>query len=96
MGDPNLGIIMVALESGSELPADLLTHEARMYKKQFVMLFIRSGILMRRVKSGNREFENTLVPECHRSEILKALHDDPTAGHFKLDKMIEKMRERYH
>ena len=97
LGDPNLGPIMVALESGSELPADdVLTHEARMYKKQFDMFFIRSGILMRRVKSGNQEFEQTLVPDCRRPEILKALHDDPTAGHLKRNKMIEKMRERYH
>ena len=39
---------------------------------------------------------NKLVPVSRSSEILKALHDVPTAGHLKRDKMIEKMRERYY
>ena len=73
LADQYLGPIVVATDRGSELPGDdLLTREARFYKKQCHMLFIRSGILMRRVKSGNQEFELTLVPECRRAEILKA------------------------
>ena len=36
------------------------------------------------------------LPISRRLEILKSLHDDPTAGHLKRDKMIEKVRERYH
>ena len=56
---------------------------------------ISEGVLCRKVRVRWQEWLVAVIPESLRSEILRAYHSDPRAGHFGVQHTFEIMRRRF-
>ena len=65
---------------------------------QFSRLKIVDGLLYREFESedGKCKIVQLIIPKVMTEEIMKALHDLPSAGHLGVNKMTDKVRQRYY
>lgn len=54
-----------------------------------------NGVLYRFHPEAETEEAQLVVPAHERKEILRAYHDDPTAGHYGVERTLRKIRDRY-
>lgn len=55
------------------------THPAKAdltMKKQFKNLFMKHGILFRKVLDGDEKIQQLVLPECYHQEVRRGFHDD--------------------
>ena len=53
--------------------------------------YMKRGILYRRVRTGNKEHNQVIVPACYRQEVLRVAHDMPMAGHLGTKRTKERI-----
>ncbi|XP_041973495.1 uncharacterized protein LOC121729152 [Aricia agestis] len=58
--------------------------------------YIERGVLYRCDPDGVSEEPQLVVPESLKAEIMKELHDAPTAGHLGLERTLRKIKEKYY
>lgn len=63
-------------------------------KRQFQNLFMKRGILFRKVQQGEEILEQLVVPEGYRKEVLRGLHDE--VGHPGIERTMRLLRERFY
>lgn len=68
---------------------------ARTLKKTARCFRMINGVLHRRAKGFESDYDALVVPKCLRSEVLRGCHDDLTAGHLGVKRTWEKIRRRY-
>lgn len=57
--------------------------------------YLSQGVLYRCNPDGDSEEPQLVVPESLRAELMKELHDSPTAGHLGLERTLRKIKEKY-
>lgn len=87
LGDPESQKIIQDLEDLDELTS------SRWSERGYVL---SHGVLYRYDPDSDREDAQLVVPSSMREEILKELHDSPTAGHQGVERTLQRLRERYH
>ena len=60
-------------------------------KKQFKNLFTKRGLLFRRVRDGEQEIQQLVLPLCYKQDVLKGLHDE--VGHPGIERTTRRVRE---
>lgn len=58
--------------------------------------YIAEGVLFRIDPDGDSEEPQLVVPRTMREDLMKELHDAPTAGHLGVERTLKKMKERYY
>lgn len=58
--------------------------------------YLSQGVLYRCDPDGESEEPQLVVPESLRSEIMKELHDAPTAGHLGVERTLKRIKERFY
>ncbi|CAH0723961.1 unnamed protein product, partial [Brenthis ino] len=58
--------------------------------------YMTQGVLYRADPEGEADEPLLVVPESQRAELMKELHDAPTAGHLGLERSLTKIKERYY
>ena len=69
------------------------------YWSQWGRLFLRNGLVFRRWEhevTGQEIYHQICLPESVVSQVLCALHNDPSAGHLGVSKTLEKVRRRFY
>ncbi|KAG6438586.1 hypothetical protein O3G_MSEX000076 [Manduca sexta] len=84
--DPDVLKIIRDLEADDELASN------RWLERGYMM---SQGILYRYDPDGDSEEIQLVVPVSKREEILKEFHDSPTAGHQRVTRTLNRLRERY-
>ena len=96
LDDPSIGPVMMAIENGKDVALQRnSSRELADMAKNRTHFSVKSGILVREMDDRGNSVSQTIVPNELRGDILKALHDDPTAAHFSKEKMISKIKQRY-
>ncbi|KAJ8732934.1 hypothetical protein PYW07_015533 [Mythimna separata] len=83
--DPTIAKIIEDLERDGE-PATQWTERG---------YYVVHGVLYKVDLYGDSEEPLLVVPEANLADLMKELHDAPTAGHLGLDRTVKKIRERY-
>ena len=60
-------------------------------KKQFKNLFTKRVLLFRRVRDGEQEIQQLVLPLCYKQDVLKGLHDE--VGHPGIERTTRLVRE---
>lgn len=58
--------------------------------------FLNNGVLYRYQDETDNDEAQLVIPEEERVNILKAYHDDPTAGHYGITRTIARISGRYY
>lgn len=58
--------------------------------------YLSNGVLFRFDPDGESEEPQFVVPDAMRMEVMKELHDAPTAGHLGLERTLRKVKERFY
>ncbi|KAJ8712243.1 hypothetical protein PYW07_005085 [Mythimna separata] len=58
--------------------------------------YLTQGVLYRSDPDTESEEPQLVIPESLRAELMKELHDAPTAGHLGLERTLQKIKERYY
>lgn len=58
--------------------------------------YMTQGVLYRCDPEGEIEEPLLVLPEIWREEVMKQLHDAPTAGHLGVERTLRKLMERYY
>ncbi|XP_022837616.1 uncharacterized protein LOC111364804 [Spodoptera litura] len=58
--------------------------------------YLSNGVLFRFDPDGESEEPQFVVPEEMRMEVMKELHDAPTAGHLGLERTLRKVKEKFY
>ena len=69
------------------------------YWSQWGRLFLRDGLVCRRWEhelTGQEIYHQICLPESIVSQVLGALHNDPSSGHLGVSKTLEKVRRRFY
>ena len=94
--DPLIGLTLRAMKAGQR--GLLLTDspkEARLVHKEWERLKLLDGVVYRRGPSDDLEEKQQLfLPEKHRENVLKALHDDH--GHLGAERTFKLVRDRFY
>lgn len=100
--DPDVGLIMKALKSKKKPSWQEISAESFAVKclwGQWNRLELRDGLLYRRPlqnEEGEDQIPQLVVPKVKRSEVLKALHDNPGGGHYGKEKTLSRVRGNYY
>ena len=67
------------------------------YWAQWDSLCLRNGALYRKWESsdGNEVKLKLVVPDSIERKILMQFHDHPTAGHFGVNKIVERVKQSF-
>ena len=99
--DPEIGLIMAAIEDGQGRPPwAKVASESQAVKTlwgQWNRLSIRNTLLYRRWEdeSGQKVRWQLVVPVELRHEVLQHTHDSPAAGHMGVHRTIERVRQGF-
>lgn len=88
LNDPEVNKIIVNFEDMSNSEAAIRWTDRGYYLSQ--------GMLYRCDPDGESEEPQLVVPESLKAELMKELHDAPTAGHLGLERTLRKIKERYY
>lgn len=88
MSDPELKKILNALEKPVR-DEDAVYWSNKGY-------FISSGMLYRYIQDGDSETGQLVIPQAERLTVLQQYHDEPSAGHYGVDKTFERISKRYY
>lgn len=88
LDDPEVKKIINSFEA-----ADDAVDVARWTERGYLML---NGILYRYLPDGDEEEAMLVVPKEMVPKILHEYHDSPTAGHYGVEKTIQKISSRYY
>ena len=69
------------------------------YWSQWGRLFLRDGLVFRRWEhevTGKEIYQQICLPESVVSQVLCAIHNNPSAGHLGVSKTLEKVRRRFY
>lgn len=100
--DDIIGKVLQLKESYGDKPewADISHHglQVKAYWAQWESLQVISGVLCRKWESprGDSFKLQRVLPASLRSEVMRELHDNVTAGHLGVNKTLERVRERYY
>ena len=100
--DPCLDSIIRLKEKNKERPpwerVSLESPTFKRYWAQWSMLVMKDGVLYRNWESerGDEITWKLVLPESLRHEVLKQLHDGPTAGHLGVKKTMERVKARFY
>ena len=98
--DPVLSQVVKWLETGVRPSRGDLEGGGRKllsYWSQWGRLFLRDGLVCRRWEhelTGQEIYHQICLPESIVSQVLHALHNDPSSGHLGVSKTLEKVRRR--
>lgn len=87
MKDEIIKKIIIALEGSIE-------EEAKYWSKKGYIL--NDGIVYRYTQDDDSDDSQIVVPSQEQDKIIKTYHDDPTAGHYGIEKTIERITKRYY
>lgn len=87
--DPDVSKIIADFEAQLDNPEASLRWTDRGY-------YLSQGILYRFDPDGESEEPQLVVPESLRAELMKELHDSPTAGHWGLERTLQKIKQNYY
>ena len=75
-----------------------LSSRTKAYWVNWDLLAVHDGVLVKRWESddGRKVDWHVVLPRTLRSEILKELHNSPTAGHLGVNKLLHKVKQRYY
>ena len=75
-----------------------LSSATKAYWVNWDALAVHDGVLVRRWESedGEKVDWKIALPRTLRPEILKELHNSPTAGHLGVNKLLNKVKQRYY
>jgi len=76
------------------IPTKTLMKEDMQLKKQFKNLFMKRGVLFRKVFEEDEVIEHLVIPEACRKEFLMGLHDN--VGHPGSERTMKLLRERFY
>ena len=100
--DPVLSQVMRWLETGVRPARGDVEGGGRKlfsYRSQCGRLFLRDGLVFRRWEhevTGEEIYHQICLPESVVSQVLCALHNNPSAGHLGVSKTLEKVRSRFY
>ena len=98
--DQSLRHIVTWLEEGEKPPWNQVSPfgpEVKAYWAQWDSLTMRNGVLYRKIEDSREQAQlQFVVPKSIRPQILKQLHDVPTAGHLGVTKTLSKLKEEFH
>src|ERR1044072_1030059 len=77
------------------LPDTLTTQQQKQIKQQSKHFQLKNGFLYKIDKRNNKNLLR-VVRKYEMEPVLYMFHNDPTAGHFSVDKMFDKIRDRYY
>jgi len=71
---------------------------AKAYWLQWDFLLLRDSVLQRKWESLNLKTSifQKIVPQKKIKQILEEVHDSPSAGHFRVNKTLDKIRKRFY
>ena len=99
--DENIKAVMEWLVSGvrpafSDVRGASL--ETRSLWAQWNTLVVKDGILYRRVEAANGDssHDQLVIPHGIREDILRSLHNDPSAGHLGHRRTLSRVRQRFY
>lgn len=58
--------------------------------------FISSGMLYRYIHDSNTDDGQLVIPKNEKATVLQHYHDEPSAGHYGVDKTFERISKRYY
>ena len=95
--DATLRRVVALVKKGQKPTRTELEQEAvevRAYMREWQRLEIKAGVLKRCVQRNGKQKYLLLLPEVHRAEALKGLHDD--MGHLGRERTLELLRDRFY
>ena len=75
------------------IPNEFFRKDDLTMKRNFKHLFMKRGILFRKVQEGDRGTEQFVLPFNYKQEVLKGVHDD--VGHPGIERTVRIIRERF-
>ena len=101
LADDQIGIVVQwkeAEEGRPEWPSVVsYSPTVKSYCAQWDWLSLREGVLYRRWESvsGDKEHWQLIVPQSLKDDVLRQVHDSPTAAHLGKKKTLGRLRERF-
>lgn len=91
--DPIIGIFSRAVTNKVK-PAkmEITTREGKTLLREFHKLFLKRGVLYRRVADNDEEKCQLVLPSAYRKQALQSAHDD--MGHFGRERSLNVLRDR--
>ncbi len=102
LADADIKPIVEWLEKSSERPqwmeVSLCSEATKAYWAQWQSLKLYSGVLYRHweTPAGDAIVKQLVLPKSLRPEVLRQLHNTPTAGHFGIAKTLGRLRDRFY
>ena len=99
LDDCSIRPVYQALESKLMLSADEVkpwSHESRLLWQQHTSLYLKDGVLWRRVLGGGEGKLQLVVPAKLRQDILRSLHEGALSAHLGEEKMRNLLKERFY
>ena len=104
LSDKNIGPILSAKENSQDarLPWNAVSHGGANLKtlwSQWDRLTVVGGILYRKWYPEDGDCADNLqliVPDTMKADLLKYMHDIPSAGHLGVDKTLEKVKKAFY
>ena len=97
--DCSIRPVYQALESKLMLSADEVkpwSRESRLLWQQHTSLYLKDGVLWRRVLGGGEGKLQLVVPAKLRQDILRSLHEGALSAHLGEEKMRNLLKERFY
>eukprot|EP00731_Ephydatia_muelleri_P034748 Em0075g1a len=99
LDDCSIRPVYQALESKLMLSADEVkpwSRESRLLWQQHTSLYLKDGVLWRRVLGGGEGKLQLVVPAKLRQDILRSLHEGALSAHLGEEKMRNLLKERFY
>eukprot|EP00731_Ephydatia_muelleri_P010034 Em0005g620a len=99
LDDCSIRPVYQALESKLMLSADEVkpwSRESRLLWQQHTSLYLKDGVLWRRVLGGGEGKLQLVVPAKLRQDILRSLHEGALSAHLEEEKMRNLLKERFY
>ena len=99
--DPEIGPVVKWKNEGTRSPWPTVapySEDTKVYWSQWDSLCLKEDVLYRiwENPAGNRQILQLLLPKKLRPQVLHALHNTETGGHFGIHKTLGRVRERFY
>ena len=99
--DPEIGPVVKWKNEGTRPPWPTVapySEDTKVYWSQWDSLCLKEDVLYRiwENPAGNRQILQLLLPKKLRPQVLHALHNTETGGHFGIHKTLGRVRERFY